>query len=30
VLSPLAVLAGNLLDDVLYALADPRVDPEEM
>jgi peptide/nickel transport system permease protein len=30
VLSALAVLAGNLLADVLYALADPRVDPEEM
>ncbi|HEX5568375.1 MAG TPA: ABC transporter permease, partial [Streptomyces sp.] len=29
-LATVAVLAGNLLADLLYALADPRVDPEEM
>ncbi|ARQ67489.1 ABC transporter permease [Streptomyces marincola] len=30
VLSALAVLAGNLLADLLYGLADPRVDHDEM
>ncbi len=30
VLATLAVLVGNLLADLLYVLADPRVDPEEM
>ncbi|SFT14023.1 peptide/nickel transport system permease protein [Streptomyces harbinensis] len=30
VISALAVLAGNLLADLLYGLADPRVDPDQM
>jgi len=30
VLSAAAVLAGNLLSDTLYCLADPRVNPEEL
>ncbi|CAL9572551.1 ABC transporter permease [Streptomyces atacamensis] len=30
VLATAAVLAGNLLADLLYVLADPRIDPEEM